>query len=340
MKKIVSILTVAALGVMLASCGKEEVTSAVNSTTSAAKEVVESVEASVEEVVESIEASVEEVVENVTDEVVEEVVDGVGLANPVHSVASLEELNDMYQICFTKPSVMGVTDETFSYIDSSDAPIAQYTFKVNDVEYIYRCSSTVKDISGMWVSTGSTLFEGLDGEGTVDIDGIKGARWFTLEGQYCLYTADGANVDADAFAAIVEEFQAATAVGYGKETEVVPSDEFARLAAIIDPLAGEYQDSTSGRANLTFTSYGCVADIQILWGDSASTTYRWELKNVEYVDGKLVYTNCEEWKDTEEGSELVTMGLDGYFEISDGKLLWTGAAEENEKACVFEKMAQ
>lgn len=324
MKKIVSILSVVALGIMLASCGKEEVESAVDSTASVAKEAVE-----------SIEASVEEVVENVA----EEVIDGVGIANPVHTVDSLEALNDMYQICLTKPSVMGVTDETFSYIDSSDAPIAQYTFAVNGVEYIYRCASTVNDISGMWVSNG-TLFDSLEGEGTVDIDGIKGARWFTLEGQYCLYVPEGDSVDADTFAVIVEEFQAATANGYGKEAANEPSDEFTRLAAVIDPLAGEYQDSTSGRANMTFTSYGCVADIQILWGDSASTTYRWELKNVEYIDGKLVYTNCDEWKDTDGESELVAMGLNGYFEISDGKLLWTGAAEEYEQACVFEKIEQ
>ena len=325
MRKLTATALAIVLTLSLAACGGETSTSA---------------SVSVKE--EPIETSTE--VETETE--VE--IGSVGMANPYEDMGSLEALNDAFMIALSRPSVMGVTEESFNKING-DTPIAQYQFKVNEATYTYRSASTTEDISGVYVGDG-TLFSSVgDGEeAIVEADGFRGARWFHVDGQYCLVT-DAEAVDAETFEAIVDEFKSVTAKGYmGPSSETnEPSEEFAAIAAVLDPLSGEYQDSTSGRAHLSFVSYGSVAEITVEWGDSASTTYRWNFKSVELQDGKLVYTGGEYWKvtagsDGEYEEELLDMGLEGYFEISeDGlKLLWTGAKEDNQKECVFEKMPE
>lgn len=325
MKKNIMIAALTACVLTISACG---------ASAPASVEAVEAPEASV-----SVEAN-EKNEANVTTAVV-------GLANPMTEVGSLEELNEKNMVVLSKPAVMGVTDEKFFSIDGSDYTVSEYDFTVNGLSYCYRAASTTEDISGIYVSDGM-LFDELNGEGIVDKEGTKGARWFTLDGQYCLTVFDDGTLDAETFELISDELKAASQVLYGGQSSdgnAGPSDEYLALAEVLDPLSGEYMDSVGQRASLSVTSYGTSAQFEIHWGDSATESHEWTME-VTVEDGKLVYSNCESWLVTyvEDGvdpeMELLSMGGTGYFEIDGEKLLWTGAEEDNCKECVFEKIPQ
>ena len=124
-------------------------------------------------------------------------------------------------------------------------------------------------------------------------------------------------------------------------------------------LAGEYQDETSGRAAATVianTEAKCV-NITVTWSSSATESTEWTMSAVK-EGNQLVYSDCtkrttvvsedmdEEGEGDEDGmgggaEETVEYeGGSGSFEIADGKLLWTGAADEDCTGCVFVKVTE
>ena len=125
-------------------------------------------------------------------------------------------------------------------------------------------------------------------------------------------------------------------------------------------LAGEYQDETSGRAAATVianTEAKCV-NITVIWSSSATESTEWTMSAVK-EGNQLVYSDCtkrttfasEDLDEEEEGDEdgmgggaeetVEYEGGSGSFEISeDGKLLWTGAADEDCTGCVFVKLTE
>ena len=124
-------------------------------------------------------------------------------------------------------------------------------------------------------------------------------------------------------------------------------------------LAGEYQDETSGRAAATVianTEAKCV-NITVTWSGSATESTEWTMSAVK-EGNQLVYSDCakrttfssedmdEEGEGDEDGmgggaEETVEYeGGSGSFEISDGKLLWTGASDEDCTGCVFVKVTE
>ena len=124
-------------------------------------------------------------------------------------------------------------------------------------------------------------------------------------------------------------------------------------------LAGEYQDETSGRAAATVianTEAKCV-NITVSWSSSASESTEWTMSAVK-EGNQLVYSDCvkrstfvsEDMDEEGEGDEddmgggaeetVEYEGGSGSFEISDGKLLWNGAADEDCQGCVFVKMVE
>ena len=125
-------------------------------------------------------------------------------------------------------------------------------------------------------------------------------------------------------------------------------------------LAGEYQDETSGRAAATVianTEAKCV-NITVTWSSSATEFTTWTMSAVK-EGNQLVYSDCtkttnfasEDLDEEEEGDEdgmgggaeetVEYEGGSGSFEISeDGKLLWTGAADEDCTGCVFVKLTE
>ena len=105
---------------------------------------------------------------------------------------------------------------------------------------------------------------------------------------------------------------------------------------------GEYQDSVSQRATalVDYDEDDNVYYITIDWSSSASEYTEWSM-TAKYEDGKLVYKNCQEkiFETEENGDATVTLVCsdgEGSFDVEDGKFMWTGAAYENCRECVFE----
>lgn len=162
--------------------------------------------------------------------------------------------------------------------------------------------------------------------------------------------------DADQQATVAEE-------GESVETDAAaPEEDPEATADAVNEyvnLAGEYQDETSGRATATVianTEAKCV-NITVTWSGSATESTEWTMSAVK-EGNQLVYSDCtkrttfasEDLDDEEEGDEdgmgggaeetVEYEGGSGSFEISDGKLLWTGAADEDCTGCVFVKVTE
>ncbi len=162
--------------------------------------------------------------------------------------------------------------------------------------------------------------------------------------------------DADQQATVAEE-------GESVETDAAaPEEDPEATADAVNEyvnLAGEYQDETSGRAAATVianTEAKCV-NITVTWSGSATESTEWTMSAVK-EGNQLVYSDCtkrttfasEDLDEEEEGDEdgmgggaeetVEYEGGSGSFEISDGKLLWTGAADEDCTGCVFVKVTE
>ena len=124
-------------------------------------------------------------------------------------------------------------------------------------------------------------------------------------------------------------------------------------------MAGEYQDEVSQRAMATVIANAeaqCV-NITVIWGGSATEAAEWTM-SAKKEGNKLVYSDCvyknliysDETDQEGTGADETGGGAEetviyengtGSFEISDdGKLLWTGAEDEQCQECVFVKMTE
>lgn len=162
-----------------------------------------------------------------------------------------------------------------------------------------------------------------------------------------------------------QDAEQATVAEEGESVETdaaAPEEDPAATADAVNEyvnLAGEYQDETSGRAAATVianTEAKCV-NITVTWSGSATESTEWTMSAVK-EGNQLVYSDCvkknmfysedmdEEGEGDEDGmgggaEETVEYeGGSGSFEISDGKLLWTGAADEDCTGCVFVKLTE
>ncbi len=147
-----------------------------------------------------------------------------------------------------------------------------------------------------------------------------------------------------------------------EESTQPAEEETTDVAKTVDEyvnLAGEYQDEVSQRASAAViaNTESQSLNITVMWSGSATSAAQWTMNAVK-EGNKLVYSDCAYTEliysdDTDEegtGDEEVGGGAEetlvyengsGYFEISDdGKLLWTGAADEQCQECVFVKIAE
>lgn len=253
--------------------------------------------------------------------------ENLGIINPWSEVESLEELNEKAGTYLQLPGVMGVEVKAYRLMEQGEPVIAEVIFAVNGVEYVLRGAGCVEDISGVYLADGKTAFEGkeYDSYAAVTTEEMKLARWLNLEGQYILYVMDEGKMDDDTFNGIVDEMRALT------NRFVLPVIE-----------EGTYYDSYSMRAYATvaLTEDGRY-DIEVHWADSAWEDHVWNMTASMMEDGLLVYDDCvardvvtkEDGSFTETYANLIP---DGYFAVSAGSLLWTGAADESCRECVFE----
>jgi len=254
-----------------------------------------------------------------------------GLANPYQDVASLEELNEAVGSHMYSPGVMGVSDESYTLI-KGDNPTAQYKFSVAGHEYTFRASKETEDISGCYVD-GKTVFSGITDRETIHYgksEGSKLAQWFVEGVQYVLNVKDeDDSFDMESFGYIAEEMASYTL-------------EDVDLSAYYEALVGDYNDSFSQRAyaSVSLNEDGYL-DIQVSWGSSAFEVSVWTMTG-RYEFGKVIYYDGarNDLVTDEEGNDTSTTVYEyagGYFEVKDGKLLWTGAEEESCRECCFEK---
>lgn len=136
----------------------------------------------------------------------------------------------------------------------------------------------------------------------------------------------------------VPETQVTEAV---QETQAVTVDADAVYASV----AGSYQDSVSQRASLYAWQTEGGLGIRVNWASSASEETEWNMTAVLTEDNKLEYTNGTKHQMTyrennEVESQEVVNSQQGFFTITDGKLLWNGAADEGCKECVFEPVPE
>ena len=121
-------------------------------------------------------------------------------------------------------------------------------------------------------------------------------------------------------------------------------DKAEQNQSIYDNLAGEYSDSYSGRAMMDLTSVSGGVKALVSWGSSASEHDAWEftLKVGEgdtlcYDDG--VHSRVTTDLNGKDTTDIIAKNESGFFTLNQkGDLLWNGAADEDCRECVFEKI--
>ncbi|MCF0105804.1 MAG: hypothetical protein HUJ53_03490, partial [Holdemanella sp.] len=150
---------------------------------------------------------------NKQDEKQEVKQENVDMKNPITKCNSLEELNEKMAIKLCAPGVMGVNDIAYQIIDNGDYQIGEYIFEVAGKEYDFRNASTREDISGIYINGENAFnkeFENGEEIQYASSEEVKAARWFTLDGQYCLSVKDDNKMSMDDFKSTVNEALNAT----------------------------------------------------------------------------------------------------------------------------------
>lgn len=108
-------------------------------------------------------------------------------------------------------------------------------------------------------------------------------------------------------------------------------------------LEGSYSDDFSHRAIADVTANDDCIVINVHWGSSAAESTTWAMTCKVDKDGttfnyedEVIFENiCDE--KGEITSTKISENGKGYFELKDGALCWTGAADEGCRDCVFVK---
>lgn len=264
------------------------------------------------------EMTAEETVEEIPAELPEQ---PVGMPNPIVEYGSLAEINEKIGVNLMKPPVMGVTNERFSIISDE---VAQYDCELNGREWTFRAGYvTDMDISGIY-DENNEFCPGQDF--TLYTNDYYMERFFDGDRQYTIVLKEPGDMGEDVFMDCCMEL------------------ESIQKMHLDDPLVGDYQDSVSQRA------YGCVerrGDTYALsfnWPDSVDSVTCWTIFDAVLEGDRLTYRGEEighyvyDAQGEEISGEVTAANNVGWFEIKDGTLCWTGAAQEQCRACVFEKI--
>lgn len=251
-----------------------------------------------------------------------------GKLNRVVEYDSLEEINTIIGVNLMHPAVMGVTNERFSVIDDT---VAQYVCEINGLEWTFRGAYiTDEDISGMYSEYSGYA---LNSDLSLYTDRFYMDRFFDGERQYTIVVMDPITADGDVF--LDEE----TFSNICMELELI------QKLHMDDPLVGDYRDTVSKRVTAIVERRGDAYNIDVNWSDSAFEYNHRIIYGAVREDDKLSYYGEEIVRYTydAEGNETScnATGSDnpGWFEIKDGMLYWTGSAYEENRACVFERIA-
>lgn len=245
----------------------------------------------------------------------------IGMPNPMKEYSSLDQINGIAGTHIVIPSSINASDFKYFTINND---LAEVRFTLDNLEWTIRGSKNVDmDISG--IADENNVFESGQ-DGAVYLNDYYIDRIFVEGFQYTTVVKNENNYDVEIFS-----------------NHIFDIDKALRAASDINGIAGLYQDSTSQRASLEILKFGDLYDLTVTWASSASeVTYYYISGN--YEDNKITYggEQIAIYQYDENGEETfidstATNNL-GYFEIKDGKLYWTGAAQDQCKTCVFEKI--
>lgn len=247
------------------------------------------------------------------------------IVNPVVEYGSLEEINEEIGVNLMKPSVDDVSDEKFSVISGR---IAQYVCKINGLEWTFRAACvTEEDISGIHSEHNEFV---PNQDTTCYTNEFCLTRFFDGTRQYTIAAVDPVSAEGEVR---IDEIEF---------SDICMELESIQKMHMDDPLVGDYQEKANG-AIVYVERAGDVYNVSVNWQDSEKF-HCWTMYDAVKEDDRLTYRGEEIGVYTydEEGNETssdVTMANNiGYFEIKDGALYWTGAAQEACVSWVFEKI--
>ena len=247
--------------------------------------------------------------------------------NPVKQYESLQQINKNAIVYIAPLNQQEATEEVFYIIDNNTAV---YGYKLNGYDYYQRgCKDTSIDMSGIF-KNGSTLFSNKleDKIAYEQTDEYKVYRFILGNKQYIFGVYDLGKLDKEVFDQQFSEVYLKT-INDGS-------------SKIVKDLVGDYYDTTSQRA----TAQASLIDINTLgidvtWSSSENEYDEWIVEtNYEY--DRLTYSNISHLKvTTDENGNTDIKDLqdycEGYFEIKDSKLLWTGSGNKQTSSCEFKK---
>ena len=249
-----------------------------------------------------------------------------GLANPMVEYESLSEINKAAGTALAKADGT-VTDEAYFVIGET---LADYRFTADGVDYTYRGSKRKDDISGLWVD-GKTVFANEEPGADPVIfagDGFVTMRWFADSVQYVL-TARGDGVTFDAVSDRM----------FGFVAETVPDGPAYRA------LEGTYGEANGLRYALYAGYTGTAVRIIVFRSDSETEATYWTMQCRFDDGGRLAYADCRCVNESVDADgnysdAVVYENGEGFFTVENGSLLWTGAADEENKPCIFERVTE
>lgn len=242
----------------------------------------------------------------------------VGLANPMVSYDSLEEINKKVGVEIVSPAVMGKDKEKYFVIDNK---IAEYDFNLNGKTFSVRGALIYdEDISGMYDE--NNIFASRE-DFVVYTNDYFLDRFFDGDTQYTIVVKDPDDLSEESFSNICMEFE-----------DVMKWHSN-------DPIIGEYYDIVSQRATCLVEREGSEYTILVDWGISANEYKSWFMtakkdgNKLTYSGETITHTIFDE-NDNPTTDETASNNL-GYFVFEDDKLYWKQASEKNLEECIFDK---
>ena len=248
-----------------------------------------------------------------------------GVPNPVVEYGSLEEINEAAGVNLMRPAIMGVSEERFSVINNS---IAQYVCSINGMEWTFRGASvTEEDISGIYDERNVFI---PNEDSSLYANEFYLDRFFDGDRQYTIVVDYPVTEDGEI---LLDEETFSNCCMEMKSIQKQHMD---------DPLVGDYQNTEDERMVLYVERHGDKYALSVNLSVSEREFKCWTMPDAEKDGDRLTYKGEEigcytyDAEGNEISSDVTVANNLGYFEIRDGMLYWTGAAEEECRTSVFE----
>lgn len=259
----------------------------------------------------------------------EETVDEpIGLANPVVEYNSLEEINKKIGVKLMDPPMDLIENKRYSIINDT---IAQYTCTINGLEWIFRAAHiTDEDISGMY----SEYMEFEPNQNwSLRVNEFYLDRFFDGDKQYTIVVKDPITKDGE------------LVLGEDVFVDCCLKLELIQKWHYDDPFVGSFKKSDDDRIIVYVERFADTYNIGVNYSISENEFKGWSMYDAIAEGDKLTYHGEEigHYTYDNDGNELTSeinsSNNIGYFELKDETLYWTGAAQEECKSWIFEKMS-